>query len=228
MDQALVALWPKFQAWVIGFVVLAFFWMGHRRSFSYVRRADGNLVALDIGQLACVTPDAVLVRIAGRVWRRAVSGGVLGLRWCTRATGRCRRSSDCLRCATSIVVRSSRPRRCRAARAYSGARIRIVGPIVVGCVAVLIRMAVGDTGGRGIGHAAFPLMAVIVPLSRRTGRAGNAVARDGAFASAPTPDRGVDRPADARDDGVHHATRLTQHGHTRTASLRTLAPPCGR
>lgn len=43
--------------------------------------------------------------------------------------------------------------------------------------------------------------------------------------AAPAPDRGVDRFAGRHDDGAHHATRPSHHGHALTASVRTVAPP---
>ena len=50
--QAVADLFPKFLAWFFSFFVLSFFWVGHHRTFQYVRRADGPLLALNLGQLA--------------------------------------------------------------------------------------------------------------------------------------------------------------------------------
>jgi uncharacterized membrane protein len=48
---AVINLLPKFLAWVISFLVLALFWLGHHRLFNVVRHVDGKLLALNLVQL---------------------------------------------------------------------------------------------------------------------------------------------------------------------------------
>ena len=45
VSQAIVDLWPKVYAWLMSFFVLAIFWLGHHRAHSFVRKADGALMA---------------------------------------------------------------------------------------------------------------------------------------------------------------------------------------
>lgn len=51
---ALGDLWPSFFAFVISFVVIAAFWVGHYRTFRYIVDADGRLVAINFGLLFCI------------------------------------------------------------------------------------------------------------------------------------------------------------------------------
>src|SRR4051812_18484249 len=45
---ALVALWPKFVSYLITFVSLGFFWVGHHMMYHGIRRADRTLLWLNI------------------------------------------------------------------------------------------------------------------------------------------------------------------------------------
>jgi len=46
--RELVAMWPKFYAYVMGFLVLAIFWALHHSVFRYIRRSDEILLWLNI------------------------------------------------------------------------------------------------------------------------------------------------------------------------------------
>jgi uncharacterized membrane protein len=52
--EALGELWPSVFAFVISFVVIAAFWVGHYRTFRYIVDADGRLVAINFGLLFCI------------------------------------------------------------------------------------------------------------------------------------------------------------------------------
>ena len=45
---ALVALWPKFASYIVTFVSLGFFWVGHHIMYHAIRRADRTLLWLNI------------------------------------------------------------------------------------------------------------------------------------------------------------------------------------
>ena len=45
---ALIALWPKFVSYVLAFVSLGFFWVGHHTMYHGIRRADRTLLWLNI------------------------------------------------------------------------------------------------------------------------------------------------------------------------------------
>jgi uncharacterized membrane protein len=52
--DALAALGPSLFAFVISFVVIAAFWVGHYRTFRYVVDVDGRLVAINFAFLFCI------------------------------------------------------------------------------------------------------------------------------------------------------------------------------
>jgi uncharacterized membrane protein len=45
---ALLALWPKFASYIVTFVSLGFFWVGHHIMYNAIRRADRTLLWLNI------------------------------------------------------------------------------------------------------------------------------------------------------------------------------------
>jgi len=45
---ALIALWPKFLSYIVAFVSLGFFWVGHHIMYHGIRRADRTLLWLNI------------------------------------------------------------------------------------------------------------------------------------------------------------------------------------
>ena len=51
---ALGNLGPSIFAFVVSFVVIAAFWVGHYRTFRYIVDADGRLVAINFGLLFCI------------------------------------------------------------------------------------------------------------------------------------------------------------------------------
>jgi uncharacterized membrane protein len=64
--EALGALWPSLFAFIISFIVIAAFWLGHYRTFRYVVNADGRLVAINFAFLFCIAilpfPTSILAR----------------------------------------------------------------------------------------------------------------------------------------------------------------------
>lgn len=48
VGPALVALWPKFLSYIVTFVSLGFFWVGHHFMYHGIRRADRTLLWLNI------------------------------------------------------------------------------------------------------------------------------------------------------------------------------------
>ncbi len=48
MVELLWSIWPKYLAYVISFLVIGLFWIGHHRKFSYIQRYDGNLLRLNL------------------------------------------------------------------------------------------------------------------------------------------------------------------------------------
>ena len=49
--SAVAHLTPKFLSWLISFLVLSLFWIGHHRIFHYVRHVDGKFLSLCLVQL---------------------------------------------------------------------------------------------------------------------------------------------------------------------------------
>ena len=48
VTPALIALWPKFVSYLVTFVSLGFFWVGHHMMYHAIRRADRTLLWLNI------------------------------------------------------------------------------------------------------------------------------------------------------------------------------------
>ena len=158
LAQALANLRPKVLAWVISFFVLAFFWFGHNRAFAHVRRADGKLVALNIGQLAFVSLMPFSCALVGEHGRPLLSQIVYSINMSGLAVMALLTSRHIHRHAESALM--SMP-----AAAYRGARFRLLGLMLISVLAVVINYVVPRAG-----NVAFMLMALIVPLSRRAER----------------------------------------------------------
>jgi uncharacterized membrane protein len=79
--RALVALWPKYLAVALSFLVIGLFWTLHHRRFNWVRRVDNTLVWLDLLYLlalACVPfATSLTAEHPGRT-STIVYAGVLG------------------------------------------------------------------------------------------------------------------------------------------------------
>ena len=160
LNAALLALLPKAIAWVLSFFVLALFWIGHHRVFAYVRRADARLVALNLLELAAASLMPFSSALSGEFGGQLVSQIVYST------------NMAALGITALLVLRHvrSHPELCAAPMplgAYEGARMRILGVVLVSAVAVVITALVPIAA---IGNTAFMLMAVISPWSRRLER----------------------------------------------------------
>jgi uncharacterized membrane protein len=58
LPAVLAALWPKFLGYVVSFLLLGIYWVGHRNQFNFIRRADQNFHWLTIFFLGvvCLVP----------------------------------------------------------------------------------------------------------------------------------------------------------------------------
>ena len=156
--QAVADLFPKFLAWFFSFFVLSFFWVGHHRTFQYVRRADGPLLALNLGQLAAVSLIPFSCSLIGEHGEFLLAQGVYSFNLALLSVMALLIARYVHRHPELGPVPMLRP-------TYEGARLRIGGLIVVSIVSVLIAIVMP----RG-GNMAFMLMGVINPLSRRRER----------------------------------------------------------
>ena len=160
LADGLVHLLPRFIAWAMSFFVLAFFWIGHHRSFGHLRRTDATLVWLNITQLAFVSLMPFSCALVGEHGNVLVSQIIYSINMALLAvfglliTRHVFANPDLSASPMSLGM-------------YRGARIRLWGLIVISVVAVLIAMVVSSPGA---GDAAFALMAIISPLSRRLER----------------------------------------------------------
>jgi uncharacterized membrane protein len=79
---ALAAIGPTFFAFVLSFLVIAAFWVGHYRTFRYVVDADGRLVAINFAFLFCIAilpfPTSIIAR-EGNLSSATVVYAVFGL-----------------------------------------------------------------------------------------------------------------------------------------------------
>ena len=64
LASALADLWPQFLSFLLSFLVVGLFWIGHHRMFGYVARSDSRLLWLNLALLLCIAflpfPTALL------------------------------------------------------------------------------------------------------------------------------------------------------------------------
>ncbi|MEZ4672538.1 MAG: TMEM175 family protein [Anaerolineae bacterium] len=62
--QYLLALWPKYLGYILSFLIVGSFWLGHHRRFRYIQRYDATLIFLNLLLLMIIAfipfPTAVL------------------------------------------------------------------------------------------------------------------------------------------------------------------------
>lgn len=156
--QAVADLLPKFLAWFFSFFVLSFFWTGHHRTFQYVRRADGPLLALNLGQLAAVSLIPFSCALIGEYNEFLLAQVIYSVNLALLSVLALLITRYVHRHPELGPVQMPRP-------TYEGARLRIAGLIVVSMASVLIAMVLPRSG-----NMAFMLMGIINPLSRRRER----------------------------------------------------------
>lgn len=70
LRSALLALWPRFLSFLISFLVVAVFWVGHHRRFRFIRRYDSRLIWLNLLLLMSVAfvpfPTSILGEYGNR------------------------------------------------------------------------------------------------------------------------------------------------------------------
>lgn len=159
LAAALVQLLPKILAWVTSFFVLAAFWFGHHRAFGHVRRADGRLIALNIGQLAFVSLMPFSCALVGEHGGELLSQIVYSANLSALAIMQLLTSRYILRHPDGALMAMPEA-------AYRGARVRLFGLMLISVVAVAVNYAVPMAG-----NAAFMLVALVMPLGRRAERA---------------------------------------------------------
>ena len=150
-------LFPKFVAWIISFLVLSLFWLGHHRMFQIVRHVDGKLVGLNIVQLGLVSLMPFSSALSGEFGATLFSQVFYSI------------NMALLSVFALLIARyiHRHPELCvtpMTEGAYRGAQVRVGGLIVISAVAVAIAMVIP---GAGAGNMAFMLMMVIMPISRR-------------------------------------------------------------
>lgn len=98
--RALIDIWPRYLAYVISFLVIASFWIGHRRKFQFIKASSGPLIFLNIlfllavglipfasglisdnpGEVATIFYAVVMILAAfalAGVWAYAVAAGLV-------------------------------------------------------------------------------------------------------------------------------------------------------
>ena len=154
--DATVALIPRFISWLISFLVLALFWFSHHRTFDHVRHVTGQLIALNIFQLAFVSLlpfcSALVGEYSGAFLSQAVYSAVMIMLavFSLLLSRYVYRHPEC----------SSPP---MAIRLYRGSQLRNFALIAISFVAITI----GFFTVAAFGNFAYLLMAVVMPLSRR-------------------------------------------------------------
>jgi len=172
--DGLVHLLPRFLAWAMSFFVLAFFWIGHHRSYGRLRRTDSTLIWLNITQLAFVSLMPFSCDLVGEHGSVLVSQVIYSINMAML-------SVFGLLTTRHIFVNPQLSAAPMSLGVYRGARMRLWGLVLISVVAVLIAMVVPSPGA---GDAAFALMAIISPLSRRLERKADQEAAVAAAAAA--------------------------------------------
>jgi uncharacterized membrane protein len=71
LAEILIGLWPKYLGYVVSFLVIGLFWIGHHRKFRLIERYDANLLILNTLMLMLVAlapfPTAVLSESGGQL-----------------------------------------------------------------------------------------------------------------------------------------------------------------
>ncbi len=66
----LLAIWPKYLGYIISFLVIGVFWIGHHRKFHFIQRYDGNLLLLNLLLLMAIAfipfPTSVISKYGNR------------------------------------------------------------------------------------------------------------------------------------------------------------------
>jgi uncharacterized membrane protein len=152
---ALVHLLPRVMAWVISFLVLALFWLGHYRTFARVRRADGPLATLCLFELGFVSLMPFSSALVGEHGRENLSQIIYSINMLALAV-------LALMMARHIHSHPDPHFMAMPLAAYRGARVRLIGLMVISALAVGIQMLVPMAG-----NSAFLLMPLVIALSRR-------------------------------------------------------------
>ena len=158
LGHALLELLPKGLSWVVSFFVLAFFWVGHVRTFGHLKRVDGPLIALTLAQLAFASLMPFSSSLSGEHGGALVSQVVYS-------------ANMVALCVVALLVATRVARHPELVHAapppgrLAAARVRIVGLIVISLVAVAIA-AVWPYGG----NVAFVLMGAVSAASHRVER----------------------------------------------------------
>jgi uncharacterized membrane protein len=160
LGNALAELLPRFMAWAMSFFVLAFFWIGHHRVYSHVRRNDMKLLWFNIIQLAFVSLMPFSCDLLGEHGRSLLSQLIY-------STNMVLLAGMALLISHYTFVHPELSAVPMPLAHYRGARMRISGLIVISIAAVILAAFVPWPGA---GSMAFGLMAIITPLSRRLER----------------------------------------------------------
>lgn len=162
LPHALLELWPRFETWMVSFGVLALFWFGHYRGFSRLRQADGRLVALTVAQLACVTLMPFCCELLGR-FGSVQAQAIYALEMTALGLLSLAAGHYVFRHPELVSAPVSRG-------AHRGAQLRIAALVVISIAAVPLAML-----WQGNANWAYLLLAVVMPLSRRLERRGDAL-----------------------------------------------------
>lgn len=78
LTASLLAMWPKFVSFGLGFVLLGSLWVGQHYQFHYVRRTDRPLLWLQLALLLVCSLVPFGVALLGRYWASPVVTAIYG------------------------------------------------------------------------------------------------------------------------------------------------------
>lgn len=68
--QSLLSIWPQYLGYIVSFLVIGLFWIGHHRKFRFIQRYDSRLLQLNIFLLLGIAfvpfPSAILSEYGNR------------------------------------------------------------------------------------------------------------------------------------------------------------------
>ncbi|MBS0446603.1 MAG: DUF1211 domain-containing protein [Proteobacteria bacterium] len=155
--RALMVLAPRFEAWLVSFLVLALFWYGNHRLLAHLRRIDGRTVALNLAQLALVSLMPFACALNGQY-----AGTAVQVVYAATMSALSLLALLLLRHVHRHPDLTVHP---VSDAEYTGGLLRTGGLVVVALLAVALAWA-----GEGSGNLAYLLMAFITPMSRRVER----------------------------------------------------------
>jgi uncharacterized membrane protein len=74
----LLSLWPTFLCYVMSFLILGVFWIGHHNQFHFIKHSDRLFLWINITFLMCIAFIPFSTALLGRYWKEHVAIALYG------------------------------------------------------------------------------------------------------------------------------------------------------